>query len=214
VQAFRSKTMQFPSWLDFEQVLAMKHTVLWEGMYWSVGSEQVPEYRQGCLVELGGYSSRLGTPEVVEVFGMAAERWVQVTEHKTQGPGMPHSLALVSFDKWNSSESLVPAEFAVMDRFDSFAHMQAQSEGLPLNSRGDTAGIARSGFALSENKQTVGLPMPVHSHLELAWMEEPMRPAVGSGQLEELGPLCMVTPDSQVAVETLVQVVDCITFDY
>lgn len=52
----------------------MEHTVLWEGSYWSVGSEQVPEHRQGCLVELGGYDSRLGTPEVVEVFGMAAER--------------------------------------------------------------------------------------------------------------------------------------------
>lgn len=134
-------------------------------------------------------------------------------EHKTQGLGMPHSLALVSFDKRNSSESLVPAGFAAMDRFDSFAHMQAQLEGLPLNSRGRSAGIARSGFALSENKQTVGLPTPVRSHLELAWMKEPVRPAVGSGQLE-LGSLCMATPDSQVAVEILVQVVDCITFDY
>lgn len=65
---------------------------------------------------------------------------------------MPHSLAPVSFDKRNSSQSLVPTGFAVMDRFDSFAHMQAQSEGLPLNSRGDSVGIARSGFALSENK--------------------------------------------------------------
>ena len=94
-----------------------------------------------------------------------------MTEHKTQGPGMPHPLALVSIDKRNSSESLVPAGFVVMDRFDSFAHMQAQSEGLPLNSRGDSAGNARSGFALSENKQTVGLPMPARSHLELTWMK-------------------------------------------
>lgn len=127
---------------------------------------------------------------------------------------MPHSLALVSFDKRNSSESLVLTGFALMDRLDSFAHMQAQSEGLPLNSRGDSAGIARSGFALSENKQTVGLPIPVRSRLELAWMKEPVRPAVGSGQLEESGSLCMATPDSQVAVEILAQVVDCVTFDY
>ena len=188
--------------------------MLWEGTYWSVGSEQVPEHRQGCLVELGGFDSRLGTPEVVEVFGMAVERQVQVTEHKTQGPGIPRSLALVSFDKRGSSEPLVLAGLAVMDRFDSFAHIQAQSEGLPLNSREDSAGIARSGFALSENKQTVGLPMPVRSHLGLAWMKELVRPAVGSGSLEELGSLCMATPDSQVAVEMLVPVVDCITFDY
>ena len=57
--------------------------MLWEGTYWSVGSEQVLEHRQGCLVELGGYSSRLGIPGVIEVFGMTAERWVQLTEHKT-----------------------------------------------------------------------------------------------------------------------------------
>ena len=71
---YRSKTMQFPWWLGLEQALATEHTVLWEGTYWSVGSEQAPENRQGCLVELEGYDSRLGTPEVVEVFGMAAER--------------------------------------------------------------------------------------------------------------------------------------------
>ena len=131
-----------------------------------------------------------------------------MTEHKTQGPGMPHSLALVSFDKRNSSESLVPAGFAVMDRSDSFAHMQAQSEGLPLNSRGHSAGIARSGFALSENKQTVSLPMPARSHLGLTWVRELVRSAVGSGQLEEFGSLCMATQDSLVVVKTLVQVAD------
>jgi len=108
----------------------------------------------------------------------------------------------------------VPTGFAVMDRFGSFAHMQAQSEGLLLNNRGDSVGIARSSFALSENKQTVGLPMPVRSRLELTWMKEPVRPAVGSGQLEESRPLCMATLDSQVAVEILGQVVDCVTFDY
>lgn len=101
-----------------------------------------------------------------------------------------------------------------MDRFDSFAHMQAQPEGLPLNSRGNSVGIARSSFALSEDKQTVGLPMPVRLRLELTWMKEPVRPAVGSDQLEESRSLCMATPNSQVAVEILVQVVDCVTFDY